>query len=105
MSDKFEKLSAFFASLSSEPSKPCHVPEGYVLNERQKAIIALWETPMATTSATCKKCKRMYSTGFLTLCEESFCGWDEPEEPVFRPRKLTDEELQKWYGFSRKDLK
>jgi len=102
-------------------SPPFFMPEGYVLTQRQKEILAHWEAPTASYSVMCRRCGKMYSAGMLSLCGDTFCGYDidygthkhtlcpEADSILFdmlelRSPKITDEDLKNWYGFTRKEL-
>jgi hypothetical protein len=103
--DKLKRLADIMAELNTFtlPRRP----DKAELNEAQKYIIRHWVRPSATFSARCDYCSKMYSSGFLKLCEknaEGFCGRKPVEYIASTPTGFTDEELGYYFGLSRSDL-
>ena len=92
---------AFEATRIQLPKRPDKVP----LTDYQKQVIKAWIMPTATTSAKCGYCGKMYSSGYLSICDADntqFCR-SKPYEPP-KPRGYSDEELGFYFGIDREDL-
>lgn len=83
------------------------VERKYALTLQQKQRLSEWTEPIITTTSFCGKCKHPFSSGYLKVCEKDplwFCEQESRTPEVMPPRKMTDEELQKQYGFTRADV-
>ena len=83
------------------------VDRKYALTLQQKQQLSEWTEPIITTTSFCGKCKHPFSSGYLKVCEKDplwFCEQESRTPEVMPPRKMTDEELQKQYGFTRADV-
>jgi len=102
LSEMLQDSVAFLTKDKNDLELYTNIPKGHHLTARQKGILAYWTPPQGSFSKTCGVCGGMYSAGYLRLCGESFCGYEDKVIDFTSPSPIPDHILKEWFGFDRR---